>query len=319
MINRKSNALLLQEFNKRVIGHVEAKKMLISLVNRSKLAHYYKHVPNNPCDSIETMNCLLIGGSGTGKTHLVNTLQELVDFPLIKVDATQLGPSGSASSSGADDVLKDIVARAKAFSVNRGDRTTAGVQKIIDQTIIFIDEVDKLSTSFEANSSGNWNRQTQSTLLNLLENTEEFKNVSYILAGAFVGLEPKKEKRISIGFNKEPEEVEVKEITDRDVINFGMMPELVGRVHNITILDKLEYEDMRSILHDTILPVKRQSLARFMYIPEDIISKEQEKDMIERALKSGQGARSLKREVNSLFADLEFTYEEDTMKRLCKL
>lgn len=310
MINNRSNARLLKEFDKRVIGHTKAKKMLISLVNRSKTASYYKNVPNNPTDAIETMNCMLIGGSGTGKTHLVNVLKDLVDFPLIRVDATQLNPAG-AKGDGAEDILKDILEQAKELAMEEPEPTYIDVQNKIDQTIVFIDEVDKISTSFESNGDGNWNKQTQATLLNLFENNEMFKNVSYILAGAFVGLQPRQEKRITIGFNKEDEVEEVKEITDRDVINFGMMPELIGRLSGVMVLDTLEYDDMKKILYDAVLPEKIKQLERFMQIPEDIISEEQEKSMIERALSSGQGARSLKREVNNLFADLEFNYEFD--------
>jgi ATP-dependent Clp protease ATP-binding subunit ClpX len=308
MINNKTNAQILKEFDKHVIGHTAAKKMLISLVNRSKTAHYHKFLSHTPSEAIETMNCLLIGGSGTGKTHLVNVLQELVDFPLVKVDATQLGPSGSVSSGGADKVLKEIIENAKDLLFDIEDHRYNSLDGTIDQTIVFIDEVDKLSKAFELNN-GNWNKQTQATLLNLLENTEEFKNVSFILAGAFVGLTPKTEQRISIGFNKEDEIEEVKEITDKDVINFGMMPELVGRLTSITVLDKLEYKDMKKILNKVVLPNKVKQLSKFMQIPKTILTKEQEKGIIDRALESGQGARSLKREVNAIFSDLEFDYE----------
>lgn len=308
MINDKTNKEILKEMDKLVIGHTKAKKMLISLVNRSKTAYYHKFLSPTPTDDIETTNCLLIGDSGTGKTHLVNTLQKLVNFPLIKVDATQLGPSGSVAPMNTDKLLKDIVEKAQQLVYDIDDSQYHSVEGAVDQTIVFIDEVDKLSDAFSQKDS-NWNKQTQATLLNILENTEEFKNVSFILAGAFVGLQTEVVAKNGIGFNKEDIEAELKPVTDKCIISYGMMPELVGRINSVNILDKLEHEDMTKILEKTIIPQKIKQLKRFMYIPDNFITKKQKKDMVNRALESGQGARSLKREVNHLFADLEFDFE----------
>jgi len=308
MINGKTNAEILKEFDKHVIGHTAAKKMLISLVNRSKTAYYHKFLSPTPSDDIETMNCLLIGDSGTGKTHLVNTLQKLVNFPLIKVDATQLGPSGSVAPMNTEKLLKDIVNNAKELVYDATSCEYHTLEGTVDQTIVFIDEVDKLSDAFSQKDS-NWNKQTQSTLLNLLENTEEFKNVSFILAGAFVGLQNKTEGKKGMGFQKVDIEEEFKTVTDKCIIKYGMMPELVGRLNNVTVLDVLERKEMLDILEKTIIPQKIKQLKRFMYIPKDYITKIQKRDMVDRALESGQGARSLKREVNNVFSDLEFNFE----------
>ena len=308
MIYNKTNAELLKEFDKHVVGHTEAKKMLISLVNRSKTAHYHKYLSPTPSDDIETTNCLLIGGSGTGKTHLVNTLQKLVDFPLIRVDATQLGPSGSVAPMTVDKLLKEVIANASELVYDIEDNCYHSLEGTVDQTIVFIDEVDKLSDAYSQKDS-NWNKQTQSTLLTLLENHEGLGNVSFILAGAFVGLENKVEAKSGIGFNKVDVEEEFKEVTDKDIIKFGMMPELIGRLSSIKMLDVLEYKDMKKILENIIIPQKVEQLSRFVYVPKKFVKPRQKKAMIERALESGQGARSLKREVNALFADLEFNFE----------
>lgn len=308
MIHNKTNKELLKEFDKHVVGHTEAKKMLISLVNRSKTAHYHKYLSPTPSDDIETSNCLLIGGSGTGKTHLVNTLQKLVKFPLIRVDATQLGPSGSVAPMNAEKLLKEIVSNASDLTYDEDNAFYHSLEGTVDQTIVFIDEVDKLSDAYSQKDS-NWNKQTQSTLLTLLENSEEFKNISFILAGAFVGLENKVEAKSGIGFNKIDIEEEFTEVTDKDIIKFGMMPELIGRLSSIKMLDVLEYKEMKKILEDIVIPQKITQLSRFVYVPKNFVKPRQKKVMIERALESGQGARSLKREVNALFADLEFNFE----------
>ena len=309
MIHNPTNAELLKEFDLHVIGHTKAKKALINLVNRSKTSHYHKYLSHTPSDDIETVNCLLVGPSGTGKTHLVNTLQKIVNFPLIRVDATQLGHAGSVAAMNADKLAKAIHNNAMELSYNKEYPQYHSIEGITDQTIVFIDEIDKISSSFDQQGS-NWNKQTQSSLLTLLENTSELKNVSFILAGAFVGLEPKTEEKVSIGFNRDTTPpVGAGEVTDKDIINFGMMPELIGRLNNINVLDTLDYDVMEQILEKTILPQKIGQLSKFMYMKDGFISKEEKKGMIETALDSGQGARSLKREVDKVFSDLEFDYE----------
>lgn len=319
MINNKSNAELLKEFDKHVIGHTEAKKMLIKLVNRSKTAHYHKYLAEERTDDIETLSCLLVGASGTGKTHLVNTLQKLVDFPLIRVDATSLGPAGSAAKKGASTIMKDITDNAQIMAHEQG--AYHSMYGTVDQTIVFIDEVDKLAEEWVSGS--NWQKQTQATLLALVENDEHFKNVSFIFAGAFGGIEEvQKSKNTSskIGFNSVVEKEELGKVTDKDIIKYGLMPELVGRISDISVLDVLDYDTMETILRQTIIPNKINQLSKFMDVNENTITNEQVHNIIEKAMASGQGARSLKREVEGIFSDLEFNFEVvEEVKLLGKL
>jgi ATP-dependent Clp protease ATP-binding subunit ClpX len=307
MIHTKTNAQLLKEFDKYVIGHQEAKKALIKLVNRSKTAHYHKYLAEEKTEDIETLSCLLIGPSGTGKTHLVNTLQKLVSFPLIRVDATTLGPNGSAASGGIDTVIKDMTSNAQVLAQSSHEYHSA--YGALDQTIVFIDEFDKLAHEWE--STGGWMRRTQATLLTLIENDEQFKNVSFIFAGAFGGIEEvqERENNTSIGFNSTVEKGEIKQVTDRDVIKYGLMPELVGRIGDICVLDVVDYETMETILRKTIIPNKIDQLSKFMDVNDTAITDDMIDELINNALESGQGARSLKRGVERVFSEMEFNFE----------
>jgi ATP-dependent Clp protease ATP-binding subunit ClpX len=310
MIYNKTNAELLKEFDRHVIGHTKAKKALIKLVNRSKTAHYHKYLAENKTEEIETLSCLLVGPSGTGKTHLVNTLQKMVNFPLIRVDATNLGPDGSSASKCADDVVKEITNNAQLLAQSSYDYHSA--YGALDQTIVFIDEFDKLANEWE--SSGSWQRRTQATLLKLLESDDGLQNVSFIMAGAFGGIEQVQESsntESKIGFSSQSAgKVEkVDTITDRDIIKYGIMPELVGRISSIEVLDILNAETMRTILDETIIPQKIDQLRLFMNVDNMSITNDQRNKLVETAMESGQGARSLKRGVEDILTDLEFNYE----------
>ena len=314
MLHNKTNAELLKEFDKHVIGHTEAKKVLISLVNRSKLAHYNKYLAEMYGDisrDIPTVNAMLIGGSGTGKTFLIKTLKKIVDFPLVAIDATRLEPVGGAKSDDAKYVLKMIMENAQRL-VDEPNNGYYSLEGTIDQTVVFIDEIDKLAKPFE--SSGNWNKQIQSSLLSLLENNEGFENVSYVLAGAFADLKKESAPRTSIGFVVEEESVVDPIITDDDIIKYGLMPELVGRLSYICRLDLMTHETMNTILETLLVPEKMEQMAALGINADNVLDNELRESIIKIALESGMGVRSLKRELNMIFNDLEFNYEENQLQ-----
>ena len=311
MIHNKTNAELLVEFDKHVIGHEQAKKVLISLVNRSKTAHYYKYLApmyGDKFEDVETVSAMLIGKSGTGKTFLINTLKKLVDFPLVCVDATTLEPAGGSNSADAQSVLDAIVHNAQEL-VETPDNAYFSLEATVDQTVVFIDEIDKLAKPFE--STGNWNKMIQSGLLGILENNEQFSKVSFVLAGAFADLKKEHVKVTSMGFHKA--ETAVQEdltITDKDIVKYGLMPELVGRLSNVVTLEELTAKTMKTILNTVLLPAKVKELSLMGITVPDRLDRETESRIIKISMDSEQGVRSLKRELTKIFNDLEFSYEE---------
>ncbi len=201
MHDYKSNRELLEEFNQSVRGHIEAKKAIIKLVNRSKIRYNqkYKHLNEN-YHTIETNKILLLGASGTGKTFLVETAAKIMNFPLVKIDATELAPA-SADGLTLERLKKLIIEKANNLVESSPNyHSEAGV---IGQTVIFIDEIDKLAKP-AGDKSGDWHKRIQASLLTFIEDKQLYRGLSFIFAGAFTGIE-QQVTSMSIGFNPNPE------------------------------------------------------------------------------------------------------------------
>lgn len=308
MLGYASNTEILRQLDRLVIGHREAKKLLITLVNRSKMAHAHKYgyIQSNIQD-IEKMNLLLIGASGTGKTFLLESLQKVCHFPLVKIDGSRLNPAANQSYS-YEDIIKAVRKNAVKLVA---DETVPyfSIEGTIDQTIVFIDEVDKLCTSYGKNDS--WHIRTQSELLTLVENQDLYKNVSFVFAGAFTSLrEPKKSTNIGLTAKNVGESIEKSNISEKDLIEFGLMTEMMGRITAFNELDVMTHETMLTILDDVLLPEKLSQLSAFISNPTKAITNTMKDEIIEEALASEQGVRYMKRKLNTMFLDMEFEYEE---------
>ena len=307
MLYNKSNHEILMELDKRVYGHTAAKKALINLVARSRVRHFQKWVEMIHEDYLVTPHkLLLLGPSGTGKTHMIESLQEIVPFPLIRLDATKLNPTGAGGGVKEEGVRKMIVDHAKRL-VAEDPLKYYSVDGAIDQMVVFVDEVDKLGNSFD--SSGNWNSHTQANFLTLFDHKKEFSGVSYIFAGAFTSITNEKPKtKNNIGFSRQKDEVDEFVEMDTKIVGAGLLPELVGRITSIEQLDNFTVEDYYNILVDRLLPKKMRELAFFGIfendIEEDILHK-----MADSAKKSHQGIRALQRQLDKHFASLEFDHE----------
>lgn len=312
MINDKSNHKILEELDRVVAGHTLAKKQLINLISRSRLRHYQKYMQLRHEDYCLSPNkLLLIGGSGTGKTFLVQSLQKIVDFPLIYIDATKLNPTGASGGVNSGSLATMIRNKAEQL-VKEAREYYPSVEGTIDRMVVFVDEIDKLALPFE--SSGNWNKHVQSNFLTIFDDKGEFAGVSFIFAGAFSDLTNRKiEIKTSIGFNHAPKEEEkAKIIDDEALIKFGLIPELIGRINAIVQLDEFSVEDYYKILTEKLIPKKQYDMENF-HIYELGITEDELRALCVTAQKSGQGIRSLKRELDKLFVDREFDHEDNFM------
>ncbi len=311
MLHDKSNKKILEELNESVYGHEEAKKSLITLVNRSKLRHYQKWGQMLPEEAlIKPSKCLLIGGSGTGKTHLVQSLSKIVHFPLLIVDASAFNPTGASGGIKPETLRRMIISKAKECSELR-QGTYFSIDGILDQTVVFVDEFDKISSHYDG-SAGNWNEHVQTHFLTLFENSEDLAGVSWIFAGAFSGIDKKSAAGHgrSIGFNATHDESKPsQEISDEDIVKYGMIPEIVGRLTSICRLDKLTEDDFYNILIEKVIPKKLLELSYFNITDIDITDDKLRK-IAKEALNSSQGVRYLYREIDKHFLDIEFNYED---------
>lgn len=276
-----------------VYGHKQAKKVLSVLLKRSQ-DRYYKKCVRGDEDYPDTLKCLLVGQSGTGKTHLIQSLKKLYNFPLISLDATQLMPSGNDTGINIKQLKKLIHDTTNEMTKQVEYHSPEGV---MNQLVIFVDEFDKLGTSFE--SSGKWNQHVQSNFLTIIDNKEEFSGISWIFAGAFSSLyEDKNSVKKSLGFFPDIMKEETKEILDSDILKAGIIPEMLGRISLIVQLDTFTEKDYRKVLLLRLLPKYSLSL-----------DKDTVDEMVEKAFKSGQGIRSLTRQLEMLSIDAEFDAE----------
>lgn len=301
------NQELLKEFNQRVYGHTDAKKTLLSVINRSKQNYYHIHGLNKP-KTIRNSVILLVGKSGTGKTQLVKTLQEINHFPLLMLDATSLEPSGGSKDKLDAKGIERLI-NFKAEEIIETDKRYFSKQGVIDQMVVFIDEFDKLANPFE--SSGNWNKQIQYSLLSLIEGNRVYKNLTFILAGAFQELFRKEVKKERIGFyhSKEEDFDQQDDCFEEQAIQFGLVAELVGRITHICQLDTLTIDDYKIILKNKILNIKNTELTNLGLDTIITLTQEEENRIAEKAFNSEMGVRVLQREIDKLALEYELNFK----------
>lgn len=163
------------------------------------------------------------------------------------------------------------------------------VEGVLNQLVIFVDEFDKLGTSFD--STGNWNKHVQANFLTLIEDKDRFSGVSWVFAGAFTSIYDKKSN--SIGFFAEQQQEESNAINEKDILRAGIIPEMLGRISLIVQLDSFNKEDYRRVLEEKLLP-------KFSGLELDISK------IVEKAFNSGQGIRSLIRQLETFKIDQEY-------------
>lgn len=297
-----SNKLILLALDEYVEGHLDAKKALITLLARSRMRHHQKFIKEMGYDFLlSPMKILLIGASGTGKTHLLESLQKIAHFPLIRIDATDLNPTGATGGIKSDTLHKMINSEAMRCCTEYPNQYFS-VEGAIDRTVVFIDEFDKLGRNFE--SSGNWNKHVQSNFLTTFDNKLEYSGVSFVFAGSFESITKTKEKAKTLGFSPDLRE-DKKELLDKKILESGLIPEIVGRLTAIIELDVFTKDQMYTILTSRVLPKKVMDMAAY-HVFDVPVSDEALRKISEEAVESGQGVRYLQRAVDKLFLDYEF-------------
>ena len=336
----KTRPHLIKEYlDTYIINQDRAKKILaVAVYNHYKRMKYGYEKKEDEGTEIEKSNVIMLGPSGCGKTALLSHLSKLLDVPFAVTDASSLTEAGFV---GAD---VEVAVRNLYYAADKD------VEKA-EHGIIYLDEFDKIARKSGANNSitaDPGHEGVQQALLKMLEGSVvEFtargqrkhpeaptikvdtKNILFIVGGAFVGIEKIIAKRlkkgnVAMGFGAEVRgkdlekeyDALIPQVTPEDLMEYGIIPEIIGRLPVICTLETLDADALLRILTEPInAPVRQYQQLLAMDGVELVFTEDALRAVAKKAIERKTGARSLRGIIEEVMLDVMFDIPRETAPR----
>ena len=336
----KTRPHLIKEYlDTYIINQDRAKKILaVAVYNHYKRMKYGYEKKEDEGTEIEKSNVIMLGPSGCGKTALLSHLSKLLDVPFAVTDASSLTEAGFV---GAD---VEVAVRNLYYAADKD------VEKA-EHGIIYLDEFDKIARKSGANNSitaDPGHEGVQQALLKMREGSVvEFtargqrkhpeaptikvdtKNILFIVGGAFVGIEKIIAKRlkkgnVAMGFGAEVRgkdlekeyDALIHQVTPEDLMEYGIIPEIIGRLPVICTLETLDEDALLRILTEPInAPVRQYQQLLAMDGVELVFTEDALRAVAKKAIERKTGARSLKGIIEEVMLDVMFDIPRETAPR----